>query len=206
MVEMNETALILNNATERSLVILDEIGRGTSTFDGLSIAWSVAEHIHNTLGAKTLFATHYHHLNELAERLPRVKNYRVAVKEKGDAVVFLRQIVPGGTDRSYGIHVARLAGLPGPVLERAKQILWTLEQRNHVGETDLAPRRAPATARSAANQLALFAGGPPGRDGAPDPLVVELSNLDLDRMTPLEAMSRLAELQQRAKKLQPKED
>ena len=144
MVEMTETANILHHATRRSLIVLDEIGRGTSTFDGLSIAWSVAEHMHNAphLGAKTLFATHYHHLNELAEQLPRVKNYRIAVKEKGDQVVFLRRIVPGGTDRSYGIHVARLAGLPGPVLERAKQILWSLEERNHIGETHVfvAPR------------------------------------------------------------------
>ena len=191
MVEMTETANILHHATDRSLIVLDEIGRGTSTFDGLSIAWSVAEHIHNAVGAKTLFATHYHHLNELAEQLPRVKNYRVAVKEKGDTVVFLRQIVPGGTDRSYGIHVARLAGLPGPVLERAKQILWSLEQRNHVGDTDLAPRPASPPARPAADQLALF-------DGAPDPIMVELANLDVNHLTPLEALQKLADLQRRA--------
>jgi DNA mismatch repair protein MutS len=191
MVEMTETANILHHATDRSLIVLDELGRGTSTFDGLSIAWSVAEHIHNAVGAKTLFATHYHHLNELAEQLPRVKNYRVAVKEKGDTVVFLRQIVPGGTDRSYGIHVARLAGLPGPVLERAKQILWSLEQRNHVGNTDLAPRPAPPPARPAADQLALF-------DGAPDPIMVELANLEVNHLTPLEALQKLADLQRRA--------
>jgi DNA mismatch repair protein MutS len=196
MVEMTETANILHHATRRSLIVLDEIGRGTSTFDGLSIAWSVAEHIHNVVGAKTLFATHYHHLNELAERLPRVRNYRVAVKEQGDTVVFLRQIVPGGTDRSYGIHVARLAGVPGPVLERAKQILWSLEQRNHVGETEFAPRRI--LDRPAANQLALF-------DGAPDPVMVELASVDVNHLTPVEALQKLAELQQRAKKRQ-KED
>jgi len=205
MVEMTETANILHHATRRSLIILDEIGRGTSTFDGLSIAWSVAEHIHNVVGAKTLFATHYHHLNELAERLPRVRNYRAAVKEKGDTVVFLRQIVPGGTDRSYGIHVARLAGLPGPVLERAKQILWSLEQRNHVGETEF-PSKHVAPARPTTEQLALFAGGPPGREGAPDPLVEELAHLNVNRLTPLEALNTLSELQQRAKGLQPKED
>jgi len=198
MVEMTETANILHHATRRSLIILDEIGRGTSTFDGLSIAWSVAEHIHNAVGAKTLFATHYHHLNELAERLPRVRNYRVAVKEKGDTVVFLRQIVPGGTDRSYGIHVARLAGLPGPVLERAKQILWSLEQRNHVGETEF-PSRHVAPARPATEQLALF-------EGASDPVMVELANLDVNHLTPLEALNTLSELQRRAKGLQPKED
>ena len=193
MVEMTETANILHHATGRSLIVLDEIGRGTSTFDGLSIAWSVAEHIHNAkhLGAKTLFATHYHHLNELAETLPRVKNYRIAVKEKGDQVIFLRQIVPGGTDRSYGIQVARLAGLPPEVLERAKQILWSLEKRNHVGETDMRPALSAPHARPPADQLALFA-------GAPDPIVEELRLIDVNSLTPIEALNTLAELKRRA--------
>ncbi|MGD0114194.1 MAG: DNA mismatch repair protein MutS [Armatimonadota bacterium] len=193
MVEMTETASILHHATGRSLIVLDEIGRGTSTFDGLSIAWSVAEHIHNAkhLGAKTLFATHYHHLNELAESLPRVKNYRIAVKEKGDQVIFLRQIVPGGTDRSYGIQVARLAGLPPEVLERAKQILWSLEQRNHVGETDMRPTLPAPHARPTSDQLALFA-------GAPDPIVEELRLIDVNSLTPIEALNALAELKRRA--------
>jgi len=128
MVEMNETANILNNATSRSLIILDEIGRGTSTFDGLSLAWSIVEHLHNVVGAKTLFATHYHELTELAARLPRVKNFNVAVREWDDQIVFLRKIVEGGTDKSYGIHVARLAGIPKPVLARAKEILVNLEE------------------------------------------------------------------------------
>jgi DNA mismatch repair protein MutS len=128
MVEMNETANILNHATNRSLVILDEIGRGTSTFDGLSIAWSVAEHLNTTLRARTLFATHYHELTELARLLPATRNYNVAVREWGDQIVFLRKIVPGGTDKSYGIQVARLAGLPAPVLKRAKEILRQLEE------------------------------------------------------------------------------
>ncbi len=128
MVEMCETANILNNATEKSLVILDEIGRGTSTFDGLSLAWSILEHLHNQVGAKTLFATHYHELTELAARLPRLKNFNVAVREWHDQVVFLRKIVEGGTDKSYGIQVARLAGIPKPVLERAKEILRNLEE------------------------------------------------------------------------------
>jgi DNA mismatch repair protein MutS len=128
MVEMSETANILNNATPRSLIILDEIGRGTSTFDGLSLAWSIVEYLHNQVGAKTLFATHYHELTELAQRLPRIKNYNVAVREWHDAIVFLRKIVEGGTDKSYGIQVARLAGVPKPVLERAKQILVNLEE------------------------------------------------------------------------------
>ena len=128
MVEMTETANILNNATPRSLIVLDEIGRGTSTFDGLSIAWAVAEHLHNSVGAKTLFATHYHELTELAAALPRVKNYNVAVREWHDQVIFLHKILPGGTDKSYGIQVARLAGLPKEVLARAKEVLNNLEE------------------------------------------------------------------------------
>jgi DNA mismatch repair protein MutS len=128
MVEMCETANILNNATARSLIVLDEIGRGTSTFDGLSLAWSILEHLHNQVGAKTLFATHYHELTELAGRLPRVRNFNVAVREWHDQVVFLRRIVEGGTDKSYGIQVARLAGVPKTVLERAKEILRNLEE------------------------------------------------------------------------------
>ncbi len=128
MVEMTETANILNNASARSLVILDEIGRGTSTFDGLSLAWSIVEHIHNVVGAKTLFATHYHELTELAARLPRVKNYNVAVREWNEQIVFLRKIVEGATDKSYGIQVARLAGVPKSVIDRAKEILSNLEE------------------------------------------------------------------------------
>ena len=128
MVEMSETANILNNATPASLIILDEIGRGTSTFDGLSLAWSIVEHLHNQVGAKTLFATHYHELTELAGRLPRLKNLNVAVREWNDQIVFLRKIVEGGTDKSYGIQVARLAGVPKAVLERAKEILHNLEE------------------------------------------------------------------------------
>ncbi len=128
MVEMCETANILNNSTPRSLIILDEIGRGTSTFDGLSLAWSIVEHLHNQVGAKTLFATHYHELTELAERLPRLKNLNVAVREWHDQIVFLRKIVEGGTDKSYGIQVARLAGVPKAILERAKEILGNLEE------------------------------------------------------------------------------
>ena len=124
---MSETANILNNATPRSLIILDEIGRGTSTFDGLSLAWSIVEHLHNTVGAKTLFATHYQELTELAARLPRLKNFNVAVREWNDQIVFLRKIVEGGTDKSYGIHVVRLAGVPRPILDRAKEILRNLE-------------------------------------------------------------------------------
>jgi DNA mismatch repair protein MutS len=141
MVEMNETANILNNATGKSLVILDEIGRGTSTFDGLSIAWAVAEHLHNNVGAKTLFATHYHELTELSATLPRVKNYNVAVREWHDQVIFLHKILPGGTDKSYGIQVARLAGLPKEVITRAKEVLANLE------ESELSAEGQPKLAR-----------------------------------------------------------
>jgi DNA mismatch repair protein MutS len=140
MVEMTETANILNNATPRSLVVLDEIGRGTSTFDGLSLAWSIVEHLHNQVGAKTLFATHYHELTELAARLPRLKNFNVAVREWHDQIVFLRKIVAGGTDKSYGIHVARLAGVPKEVLERARQILANLEESELTPEGNVRPQ------------------------------------------------------------------
>jgi len=142
MVEMTETANILNNATARSLIVLDEIGRGTSTFDGLSLAWSIVEHLHNQVGAKTLFATHYHELTELSGRLPRLKNYNVAVREWHDQIVFLRKIVEGGTDKSYGIQVARLAGVPKADLERAKQILSNLEESELTPEGNVRqPRR-----------------------------------------------------------------
>ena len=140
MVEMTETANILNNATPRSLVVLDEIGRGTSTFDGLSLAWSVVEFLHNQVGAKTLFATHYHELTELSARLPRLKNFNVAVREWQDQIVFLRKIVEGGTDKSYGIQVARLAGVPKEVLERAKQILGNLEESELTPEGNVRPQ------------------------------------------------------------------
>lgn len=142
MVEMTETANILNNATPRSLIVLDEIGRGTSTFDGLSLAWSIVEYLHNQVGAKTLFATHYHELTELASRLPRLKNFNVAVREWHDQIVFLRKIVAGGTDKSYGIQVARLAGVPKEILERAKQILSNLEESELTPEGNVRqPRR-----------------------------------------------------------------
>ncbi|MCE0483260.1 MAG: DNA mismatch repair protein MutS [Methylacidiphilales bacterium] len=162
MVEMNETANILNHATSRSLVILDEIGRGTSTFDGLSIAWSVAEYLNTDLRAKTLFATHYHELTELARLLPATKNYNVAVREWGEQVIFLHKIVPGGTDKSYGIQVARLAGLPAPVLKRAKEVLRQLEE-DQIDDKGL-PKLAKAKqkkekAREVLRELDLFGRG-----------------------------------------------
>jgi DNA mismatch repair protein MutS len=154
MVEMCETANILNNATPRSLIVLDEIGRGTSTFDGLSLAWSIVEHLHNQVGAKTLFATHYHELTELAARLPRVKNFNVAVREWHDQIVFLRKIVEGGTDKSYGIQVARLAGVPKPVLERAKEILSNLEESELTPEGNVRQSSRRQQDRNKLKQLA----------------------------------------------------
>jgi DNA mismatch repair protein MutS len=156
MVEMSETANILNNATARSLVVLDEIGRGTSTFDGLSLAWSIVEHLHNRAGAKTLFATHYHELTELGGRLPRLRNYNVAVREWNEQIVFLRKIVAGGTDKSYGIQVARLAGVPKEVLERAKEILRNLEESELTPEGNVRQR-----ARQRAEREKLQKLGPP---------------------------------------------
>jgi len=186
LVEMAETANMLRNATNRSLLIFDEIGRGTSTYDGISIAWAVVEYIHNhpRLRAKTLFATHYHELTELAEVLPRVRNYNVAVAEEGDRVVFLHKIVPGSADKSYGIHVARLAGLPRTVIHRAEEILKELERGSY---------RAPARPRRVAEvrQLPLFPEA--------SPIVEELKKLDVESMTPLEALNKLYELQQKVK-------
>lgn len=191
-VEMNETANILNNATPRSLVILDEVGRGTSTYDGLSIAWAVAEYLHE-LGPKTLFATHYHHLNELEEQLPRVKNYRIAVKEDGEHIIFLRRIIRGGTDRSFGIQVARLAGLPTPVISRAKELLDTFSQERLRGDLSTP---APAPPRAKPQNVNLF-------DHAehvpepPHPVIEELKALDVDNLTPLEAIIKLQELRKK---------
>ncbi len=194
MIEMVETAQILNNATPRSLIILDEIGRGTSTYDGLSIAQAVAEHIHNhpRLGAKTLFATHYHELIDLARYLPRVRNYNVAVAEEGGTVVFLHQIVPGGADKSYGIHVAQLAGLPRPVLGRAQEVLSQLEGDSHRSGSQLGkPRARKEKAAPAPEQMPLF--------GQPSAILEELLKLDISSMTPLEAITKLYELQGKAK-------
>ena len=191
MVEMNETANILNNATERSLIILDEIGRGTSTFDGISIAWAVAEYLHNNpqVRARTLFATHYHELTELEMNLPGVKNYNVAVKEWNDEIIFLRKIVPGGTDKSYGIHVARLAGLPRKVIERAKDILNTLEE-GCIREDKLPQPEDGAGKSGGPQQLSLF-------EMRPDPIAEEIKLLDLDSMTPIEAFNKLREFREK---------
>ncbi len=194
MVEMEETANILNNATEKSLVIMDEIGRGTSTFDGLSIAWAVAEYLHdlNNKGVKTLFATHYHELTELARTKPRVKNFNIAVKEWNDEIIFLRKLVPGGTNRSYGIQVARLAGIPAPVIQRAKRILYKIEQGeyNSGGATGLINGETPAAKGPV--QLDLFR-------KTENKLIEQLTKADISRMTPLEALNFLNELQDKFK-------
>ncbi|HET8725461.1 MAG TPA: DNA mismatch repair protein MutS, partial [Anaeromyxobacteraceae bacterium] len=194
MVEMTETASILHNATRRSLVVLDEIGRGTSTFDGLSIAWAVAERLHDRTGCRTLFATHYHELQDLARERPRVRNLTVAVREVGDRVVFLRKLVAGGASRSYGIEVAKLAGLPPEVLARAREILRNLEslEVDDAGHAVLA-RGNRRRERPSADQLGLFA--------APDPRLArlrdEIRELAVDRLTPLEALNLLADLKRR---------
>jgi len=191
MVEMLETANILNNATDRSLIILDEIGRGTSTFDGLSIAWAVAEYIANRCRSRTLFATHYHELTELSALYPCIRNYNVAVKEWHDDIIFLRRIVEGGADKSYGIHVARLAGVPREVIERAKTILANLEAVTLDSENRprfAASPDAPHSARSIGVQLTIF-------DSETDFLVEAIRALDLTRLTPLDALEKLAELQ-----------
>jgi DNA mismatch repair protein MutS len=159
MVEMQETANILNNATQKSLIVLDEIGRGTSTFDGISIAWAVAEYLHNTtrVKAKTLFATHYHELTDLAITLSGVKNYTVQVREHGDSVVFLRRIAPGTADKSYGIHVARLAGMPDEVINRSNEILANLEEGElEAGLPKLAKPPTKKKNQATSNQLTLF--------------------------------------------------
>jgi DNA mismatch repair protein MutS len=193
MVEMIETSAILHNLTQRSLVILDEIGRGTSTYDGMAIARSVVEYLHNRpdARAKTLFATHYHELVELAQHLPRVRNFNVAVAEENGRIVFLRRIVPGGADRSYGVHVAELAGLPKAVVQRAREVLHDLEQQSG----------AAARASEPLPQLSLFAAAPPD-----DGLRRDLALIDVDAMTPIEAMTKLYELRERAREAAGKDD
>ncbi len=193
LAEMSQTANILNNATPKSLIILDEMGRGTSTFDGLAIAWAVVEYLHNHTGvsAKTLFATHYFELTQLEKLLPRVKNYNVAVKEWGDEVIFLYKLVPGRSDRSYGIQVARMAGLPEAVVERAREVLKNLES------DELTPAEYPRIARGEhaprpreSPQLGLFR-------MAEHPLIEELRRLEIEKLTPVEALNRLNELKGR---------
>ena len=200
MVEMQETANILHSATSRSLLILDEIGRGTSTFDGLSLAWAVAEHLASNPRArpKTIFATHYHELTDLADALPNVTNCHVVVREWQDDIVFLRKVVPGRSDRSYGIQVARLAGLPPAVVARAREILNGLERdelsrggRPSLNASDTSGLATAGT--DASRQLGLFQA-----PAAEDPLLGRLKTIDVDNLTPLQALSLLAELKREA--------
>ncbi len=198
MVEMEETANILNNATGDSLVIMDEIGRGTSTFDGLSLAWAVAEYLHDLKGkgVKTLFATHYHELTELAEVKPRVKNFNIAVKEWNDEIIFLRELVEGGTNRSYGIQVARLAGIPAKVVNRAKKVLAGIEKYEHGinGLPRIPGGEAPGTLKRKQKQLQLFQ--------SPEFFIVDkLKKIDVETMTPIEAITWLSELKEKAESI-----
>ena len=192
MVEMSEMSNILNNATPNSLLIIDEIGRGTSTFDGLSIAWAVLEYIADKerCGAKTLFATHYHELTELEGKLQGIKNYRISVKEVGDDIIFLRKIVRGGADKSFGIQVARLAGLPQEVIKRAKDILHELEASDINIDHDSILDKANA---GAPQQITLF--GP----ASPDDIMQEVRNVDVNSITPMEALNMIYDLHLRAK-------
>ena len=201
MVEMTEVANILRNATSKSLLILDEIGRGTSTFDGLSIAWAVIEHISNSklLGAKTLFATHYHELTELEGKIDNVNNYCIAVKENGDDIIFLRKIVKGGADKSYGIQVAKLAGVPESVTDRAKEIVEELVQTDITRRIkDIAVLGAPKPKAKKYDdvdlaQMSLF------DTVKDDDVLKELKELDLGNLTPIEALNTLYQLQNKLK-------
>jgi DNA mismatch repair protein MutS len=187
MVEMSETAAIVHGATDRSLVLLDEIGRGTSTYDGVSIAWAVTEHIHEAIGAKTIFATHYHELTQLGDLLAGVKNMNVSVREVGDEIVFLRRLVDGGADRSYGIQVARLAGLPDSIVERARELLAELEGTHSGGGEGLGRygRHRPAS-EAPPEQLSMFR--------MEHPMVTRLRAIDPDDLSPREALKILYDL------------
>lgn len=192
MVEMNETASILNNISERSLVLLDEIGRGTSTYDGISIAWAISEYLHeHPSRAKTLFATHYHELNEMTETFSRIKNYNVAVKELKNNVLFLRTLVAGGSQHSFGIHVAKMAGMPQPVLQRSKKILKQLE-KSHSSDALMDKVKG----LNSEMQLSFF--------NLDDPLLEELKadilDTDIDRLTPIEALMKLNEIKRKLSK------
>ena len=191
MVEMTEVANILRNATGNSLLILDEIGRGTSTFDGLAIAWAVIEYISNPkiLGAKTLFATHYHELTELEGSLAGVNNYCIAVKEKGDDIVFLRKIIRGGADKSYGIQVAKLAGVPEPVIARAKELVEELSE----ADISLKPKAMPVEMSMESEQISLF------DTVKDDDIITEIRDMDLGNMTPLDALNTIYRLQNKIK-------
>ena len=196
MVEMTEVANILRNATSKSLLVLDEIGRGTSTFDGLSIAWAVVEYISDAklLGAKTLFATHYHELTELEGKINNVNNYCIAVKEKGDDIVFLRKIVKGGADKSYGIQVAKLAGVPDIVINRAKEIVEELADEDITSRvSEIASREAEAKKKTDIAQFSLF------DTVKDDDVLEELKAIDVGNLTPIDALNTIYRLQNKLK-------
>jgi DNA mismatch repair protein MutS len=188
MVEMNETSSILNNVTASSLVILDEIGRGTSTYDGISIAWAIAEYLHQHPQArcKTLFATHYHELNEMTNLFPRIKNYSIAVKEIGKKIIFLRKLIPGGSEHSFGIHVAKMAGMPKEVIQRAEIMLGELEKSHKPAEQ----AKVKQSVESAGMQLSIFQLDDPTLQNIKD----ELIKLDINSLTPVEALMKLNEI------------
>nr|WP_299202050.1 DNA mismatch repair protein MutS [uncultured Brumimicrobium sp.] len=194
MVEMNETASILNNLSPRSLVLLDEIGRGTSTYDGISIAWAIAEYIHQHPKAhcKTLFATHYHELNEMTNKFPRIKNYTVSVKEVGTKILFLRKLIEGGSEHSFGIHVAKLAGMPNPVIERATKMLKELETSNRGSDRE----KVKEAGNAADMQLSFFQLDDPILESIRD----EVANMDIDTLTPVEALFKLNEIKKKVGK------
>ncbi|MHA1441652.1 MAG: MutS-related protein [Candidatus Heimdallarchaeota archaeon] len=216
LVEMNETANILNNATKRSLIILDEIGRGTSTFDGVSIAWAVAEYIHNSnrLSSKTLFATHYHQLIDLENYLERAKNYSIQVQKKDDKILFLHKIVPGGTDKSYGIQVAKLSGMPDAVISRAKEILTYLEEQSNSSsatgdmpekqksiQTDLFGKAAGSGKEPVHLAQNIFQTSKRSEvDRINEEIIEELKELDVNNLTPIEAMNKLNAIIDRVRK------
>jgi len=191
MVEMNEVAHILKNATSKSLIILDEIGRGTSTFDGLSIAWAVAEYICNSekIGAKTLFATHYHELTQLEGKTDGIRNYSIAVKKRGDDITFLRKIVKGGTDDSFGIEVAKLAGVPGEVTERAKAVLSSLERSSEGGKSEIVVNPVEKSQQETVMTDELTQ------------IIEKLKNTDVSTLTPIEALNELYNIQKKVSEL-----
>ncbi|KQC16193.1 MAG: hypothetical protein APR56_09230 [Methanosaeta sp. SDB] len=222
MIEMTELANILGSASSQSLILLDEIGRGTSTFDGLSIAWSITEYIHNRVRGKAVFATHYHQLTQLAGVLAGVKNYNMAVKEEGDSVVFLRTVVPGATDRSYGIHVAKLAGVPEEVVARAKEILKEIEREAVIeplgNKSARSRKKGPKYTqliffdeprarteegddKEGCDEDSFMVGGPSTLDENGD-FLSEIRDIDLNALTPIDALNRLSEYQKRLRDLE----
>jgi len=198
MVEMNETASIINNISSRSLILLDEIGRGTSTYDGISIAWSIAEHLHQSPHTpKTLFATHYHELNELENKLPRVKNYHITNKEIGNKIIFLRKLAPGGSTHSFGIHVAKMAGMPPTLIDRANEILSQLEEKHVDDEDDNRENKKEGKLErnikklsTAQMQLSIF----DAHSETFKEIRELLTSIDINRLTPVEALMKLNEV------------